>query len=174
MTRTEKEQFIADLRERFTKAEVALTVAFRGLDVTMATNLRKKMRDGGVDYRVVKNTLAKIATEGTDKEPLADQFTGPTAVILSYDDVVAPAKILYGFLTKETQDKITVKHGVVQGRKISPAEVEALSKMPGLPELRAQLLAMINTPATMLARLVNTPGQQIAQVIKANSEKEAA
>lgn len=171
MTRTEKEQFIAELRERFTKAELAFAVTFRGLDVSTATSLRKQFRDGGVEYRVVKNTLAKLATEGTDYQDLNELLTGPTAVVLGYEDVVAPAKILHQFL-KDHEGKLTVKGGVVQGKKVSVADIEALARLPGLDELRAQLLALINTPAQTLMRLAKTPGEQIARVLQARSEQE--
>jgi large subunit ribosomal protein L10 len=170
VTRTEKEQFISDLKERFEKAETAVAVAFKGLSVADATNLRKQFREGGVEYRVVKNTLAKRAAEGTDCAGLDEHFVGPTAVILSYDDVVAPAKILHAFL-KDHEGKLTVKGGIVSGKVISAKDVEALSKMPGLPELRATMLALLNTPAQTLLRLVNTPGTQLAQVLQAKSEK---
>ena len=171
MTRTEKEQFITDLRERFSKAELAFAVAFSGLDVSTATTLRKQFRDGGVKYRVVKNTLAKLATEGTDYAALNELLTGPTAVVLGYEDVVAPAKILHQFL-KDHEGKLEVKGGVVQGKKVSVADIEALAKLPGLDELRAQLLALLNTPAQTLLRLTKTPGEQIARVLKAKSEQE--
>lgn len=170
MTRTEKEQFISDLQERFQKAEATLAVAFSGLSVSDATDLRKRFREGGVEYRVVKNTLAKRAAEGTDAAQLSEQFVGPTAVVLGYDDVVAPAKILYEFL-KGHKGKLQVKAGIVDGELRSTEQIEELSKLPGLPELRAQLLALFNTPAQNLVRLTNTPASQMAQVLKAKSEK---
>ena len=170
MTRTEKEQFISDLKERFQKADATIAVAFSGLSVSDATDLRKRFREGGVEYRVVKNTLAKRAAEGTDVASISEEFVGPTAVVLGFDDVVSPAKILYGFL-KEKAGKLEVKAGVVNGKLYSTAEVEALSKLPGLNELRAQLLGLLNTPAQTLVRLVNTPASGLAQVLKAKSEK---
>ncbi len=170
MTRTEKEHFISDLQQRFQKAEATLAVAFSGLSVSDATELRKRFRESGVEYRVVKNTLAKRAAEGTDAEKISEHFVGPTAVVIGYDDVVAPAKILHGFL-KENAGKLEVKAGMVGGKLYSTKDVEALSKLPGLPELRGQLLGMLNTPAQSLLRLMNTPASQLAQVLKAKSEK---
>lgn len=170
MTRTEKEEFITDLRETLGKADAALAVTFRGLDVASATDLRKRFRDGGVQYRVVKNTLAKLAAEGTDFKALEAHFTGPTALVLGFGDVVAPAKILHEFL-KGNEGKLVVKGGVIEGKAISIEEIETLAKLPGLDELRAQLLALFNTPAQMLMRLVKTPSEQIARVLQAKSEQ---
>ncbi len=171
MTRTEKEQFVSDLRESFEKAQAMVTVAFSGLNVAAATELRRRFREGGVEYRVVKNTLAKRAAEGTNAAELTEHFEGPTAVVLGYeDDVVTPAKILYGFL-KENAGKLEVKGGVVDGKLYSSGDVEALSKLPGLQELRGQLLALINTPAQTLVRLASTPATQLTQVLKAKSDQ---
>ncbi|RMG21731.1 MAG: 50S ribosomal protein L10 [Deltaproteobacteria bacterium] len=175
MNRQEKQQFIDEMHEKLGKAEAALVVTFSGLNVAQATDLRAKFREAGVEYRVVKNTLAKIALKDTDKEPLEEHFTGPNAVILGYDDVVAPAKILAEFLKDdEVKDKIQIKGGVVQGKAVGVDGIEALAKMPGLDELRAKLAALINTPATNLVRLLGTPGTQLAQVLKAKSEKADA
>ena len=125
-----------------------------------------------MEYRVVKNTLAKLATEGTDYAALNELLIGPTAVVLGYEDVVAPAKILHQFL-KDHEGKLEVKGGVVQGKKVSVADIEALAKLPGLDELRAQLLALFNTPAQTLLRLTKTPSEQIARVLQARSEQES-
>ncbi|MDF1565020.1 MAG: 50S ribosomal protein L10 [Deltaproteobacteria bacterium] len=175
MERHVKEQMVAELNQKFASAEAMLAVGFTRIDVDTITALRKQFRDSGVEYRVVKNTLARLAAKGTPAEEIVDHFVGPTAMVFGYDDVVAPAKIVHEFLKeKANKDKIDVRGGVVQGKRIDAAQVEALAKMPGLPELRSQLLALFNTPATTLVRLLNTPGQQIAQVIKAKTEKEEA
>lgn len=173
MERHEKEQMVSELNEKFTTAESMLAVGFTRLDVTTITDLRKLFRGSGVEYRVIKNTLARLAAKGTPAEELIEHFSGPTAMVFGFDDVVAPAKIVHEFLKEKTnKGKIEVRGGVVQGKKIGVEEVEALAKMPGLPELKSQLLALFNTPATTLVRLISTPAQQIAQVIKAKNETE--
>jgi large subunit ribosomal protein L10 len=123
-----------------------------------------------VDYKVIKNTLARLAAKGTPLEQFTEGLEGPNAIILGYDDVVAPAKVLRDVL-KEQGDKMTVKAGVVQGNLVDAKGLAALASMPGLPELRGMLLAMIAGPATTLVRLLNTPGGQIARVLKARSEQ---
>src|SRR5262249_52823014 len=129
----------------------------------------KKLRDGGVDYKVLKNTLAKRAAKGTSLEHISSHFTGPVAVALGYDDVVAPAKILTDFI--KDLETIKVRGAVVDGKAVNPADVKALAKMPGLPELRATLLGLLMQPASRLVRTIAEPGSKLARVIKAKSEK---
>jgi large subunit ribosomal protein L10 len=175
MERQQKEQMVSDLNAKFASAESMLAVGFTKIDVDTITALRKQFREAGVEYRVIKNTLARLAAKGTPAEELTELFVGPTAMVFGFEDVVAPAKIVHEFLKdKANKDKIEVRGGMVQGKKIGVAEVEALAKMPGLPELKSQLLALFNTPATTLVRLMNTPAQQIAQVIKAKNEATEA
>jgi len=172
--RNQKREVIAELNEKFSSAGSAVVVSFEGFTVNEATGLRQKFREAGAEYRVVKNTLAKAALADTEMESLGAHFVGPTAIIFGYDDIVAPAKVLFDyFKANPKQEKIKVKAGVVQGKAIDAAGVETLSKMPGLTELRAQMLALFNTPATTLARLLNTPGEQLARVIKANADEQA-
>lgn len=168
--RSEKEQLIKELNDKFSRAKSAIAVEFGKMSVATVTNLRRKLRDGKVEYKVLKNTLAKRAAVGTPLEQVSDQFVGPVAVCLSYDDVVAPAKILTDFI--KDLETLKVKSGVVEGRKIDAKGVKDLAKLPGLPELRARILGMINQPAAKLARTIAAPGTQLAQVIKAHSEKQ--
>lgn len=168
MQKSEKTQLVAELSEKFAKTTSAVLATFSKLDVETATKLRKKLRDGGVEYRVLKNTLARRAAKGTTVEAISDDFVGPVALAMSYGDVVAPAKILSEFV----KDLATIKivGGVVEGKKVDPKGVEALAKMPGLPELRAQILGMLNQPAGKLVRTIAEPGAALARVIQAKAE----
>ena len=170
--RSEKEATVANLAKKFSKAQVAIVAEYKKLDVATVTELRKKCRAAKVDYKVVKNTLAKRAAKGTSVEKVADILSGPTAIIMGYDDPVAAAKVLTEFL-KDLKDKeaLKIRGAVVDGNRIDAAGVNDLSKMPGLPELRATLLAMLNTPASQLARVLASPGQQLARVLQANADK---
>jgi len=168
--KSEKEELIKELNEKFAKAETAVVAEFSKLNVETVTRLRKKFREGKVDYKVLKNTLAKRAAKGTPVEVIADDFVGPVAVAISYDDVVAPAKILAEFI--KDLESVKIRSGVVQGRRIDAEGVKALAKMPGLPELRSQLLGLFNQPASMLARIIGTPGSQLARVVQANVDQQ--
>ena len=169
MNRTEKEEVIGELHAKMAKARVAIVAEPRGLDVETVTALRKKLRDNKVEYRVVKNTLAARAAKGTSVEAVADKFVGPTALVMSYDDVVLPAKLLAEFM--KDRENFVVRMAVVEGKVVDAKGVAALAKMPGLNELRAQILGMITQPATKLARVIGTPAQQLARVLGARKEQ---
>ena len=172
MQRNEKQELVGALREKMTKAAIAIAVGYKNIDAAATVKLRKTFRDSKVDYKVVKNTLARLAAKGTPLEKFTEGLEGPNAIILGYDDVVAPAKVLRDVL-KEQGEKMTVKAGVVQGNLVDAKGLAALADMPGLTELRGMLAGMIAGPATKLVRLLNTPGGQIARVLKAKSEKAA-
>ncbi|ACL65699.1 ribosomal protein L10 [Anaeromyxobacter dehalogenans 2CP-1] len=169
MNRTEKEQVISELHEKMAKAKAAIVAEPKGLNVAVVTDLRKKLRDAKIDYRIVKNTLAARAAKGTPVEPVADRFVGPTALVMSYDDVVTPAKLLADFM--KDRENFVIRTAIIEGKVIDAKGVQALAKMPGLKELRGQIAAMIAQPATKLARLVGTPGQQLARVVGARREQ---
>jgi large subunit ribosomal protein L10 len=166
--KSEKEVMIKELNEKFARARTAIVAEFSKLNVETVTRLRKKLRDSGVDYKVLKNTLAKRAAKGTPVEVVSDDFTGPVAIAIGYDDVVAPAKILQEFI--KDLETIKVRSAVVEGKKVNAAGVAALAKMPGLPELRARILGMLNQPAGKLVRTLAEPGSRLARLIKARAE----
>ena len=169
MNRTEKQEVISQLHELMVKAKAAILAEPRGLDVATVTELRKKFRDAQVDYKIVKNTLAQRAAKGTPVEALADKFVGPTALIMSYADVVAPAKILVDFA--KDREKLAIRTGVVEGQVIDLKGIQALARMPGLQELRSQIANVIAQPAVRLVRMIATPGQQLAQVVNARKDQ---
>jgi len=169
LNRTEKEEVIGKLHALMMKAKTAILAEPRGLNVATVTDLRKKFRDAQIDYKIVKNTLAQRAAKGTPVEALADKFVGPTALIMSYSDVVAPAKIVVDFA--KDRENFAIRSAVVEGKVIDANGVKALAKMPGLQELRATIAMMIAQPATKLARMIGTPGQQLAQVVNARKEQ---
>ena len=169
MNRTEKEEVISQLHALMVKAKAAILAEPRGLDVATVTELRKKFRDAQVDYKIVKNTLAQRAAKGTPVEALADKFVGPTALIMSYSDVVAPAKILVDFA--KDREKFAIRTAVIEGQVIDVKGVQALARMPGLQELRSQIANVIAQPAVRLVRMIATPGQQLAQVVNARKDQ---
>ncbi|MDP2276519.1 MAG: 50S ribosomal protein L10 [Archangium sp.] len=169
MLKSEKEILIKELNDKFTRAKGVVAAEFNKLDVDTVNKLRKKLRDGGVEWKVLKNTLAKRAAKGTSVEKISDDFVGPVALAISYDDVVAPAKILAAFV--KGLETVKIRSGVIQGQKIDAAGVQALAKLPGLNELRSTILGMINQPATKLLRTIKEPSASLVRVIKAKSEK---
>ena len=170
MNRTEKQQLIDELHKELVSSPHAVLVDFRGLSVPAATEFRKRMRASGSRYRVVKNSLALRASKGTPLERLEAKFEGTTGIAYTGDDPVALAKVLVDFA--KDHPALAVKAGVVSGSQVlDAAGVKALSTMPGLPELRARLLGLLQAPAVQLVRLLGTPGSQLARVMKAHQDK---
>ena len=170
MNRTEKKQLIDELHKELESSPHAVLVDFRGLSVPAATEFRKRMRASGSRYRVIKNSLALRAAKGTALERLEAKFEGTTGIAYSADDPVALAKVLVEFA--KDHPALSVKAGVVSGSQVlDAAGVKALSTMPGLAELRARLLGLLQAPATQLVRLLGTPGTQLARVVKAHQDK---
>jgi large subunit ribosomal protein L10 len=165
LNRTEKEQVISKLHEKMAKAKATILAEPKGLDVATVTELRRKCREAQVEYRVVKNTLAVRAAKGTPVEPLSDGFVGPTALVMSYVDVVAPAKILVEFA--KDREAFAIRTAVVDGKVIDAKGVQALARMPGIQELRGKIASLVAQPAARLARIIATPGQQLARVLGA-------
>lgn len=171
MNRTEKQQVIDDLHSEFGKSPHAILVDFRGLTVPAVTEFRRKVRQSGSRYRVVKNSLALRALKNTPLEGLGPRFEETTGVAYTATDPVALAKVLVDFA--KDNPALVVKAGLVSGSEMLDAEgVKALSTMPSLPELRSRLLGLLSAPASKLVRLLNTPAEQLARVLKAHGEKE--
>ena len=166
MNREQKVASVEFIRDAMNASPHVILASFSGLSVNEATELRRRVRASGGQYKVIKNRLAKLALEGTGAEPLREKLSGPCALAYHEDDPVGLAKVLQEFA--KDHPALTLVGGVVDAKDVLEAtDVVALSKMPALPELRAQLLAMINSPATTLLRLVSTPGTQLARVIDA-------
>ena len=160
---------IGQLHAKMAKAKAAILAEPRGLDVATVTELRRKCREAQVEYRIVKNTLAVRAAKGTPVEPLSDKFVGPTALVMSYSDVVAPAKILVDF--GKDRENFAIRTAVIEGKVVDAKGIQALARMPGLKELRGKIAGLVAQPAAKLARMIATPGQQLARVLAARRDQ---
>ena len=171
MNRTEKQELIDELHKEFEASPHAVLVDFTGLSVPAVTEFRRKMKAAGSRYRVVKNSLALRAAKGTALEKLGDRLQGTTGIAYTGSDPVALAKVLVDFA--KDHPALAVKAGVVSGDQVlDAAGVKTLSTMPGLSEMRARLLGLLQAPATQLVRLLATPATQLARVMKAHQDKE--
>lgn len=171
MDRSQKADAVAELNRTFNEVGVVVVTRNLGMTVKQSTDLRNKMRAAGATYKVSKNKLAKIATQGTDYAVLADLLTGPTALSTSVDPVAA-AKVVAEFA--KTNDKLEIVGGAMGNVLLDPAGVQALASLPSLDELRGKLVGLIAAPATKLATVTQAPAAQIARVLAAYSEKQAA
>lgn len=173
MNRTEKHTLVDGLHAEFVKAPHTILVDFRGLSVPAVTEFRRKVRQAGSRYKVIKNSLARRAAKDTPIEKLVGHLTGTTGIAYTGADPVALAKVLVDFA--KDHPSLVVKGGLVSGSQVLDAEgVKALSTMASLPEMRAKLLGVLQAPAAKLVRLLNTPASQMVRVLKAHEEKGAA
>ena len=165
MLYSEKIESVQDLGEKFSSAPLAILADYRGLTVAEITDVRRKLRSVDGELLVTKNTLTKLAIKDTDTAVLTDHLAGPTAVAFGYGDAVAVAKVV-DEAAKE-YEAFELKAGVLDGELLESKQIEQLAKMPGRDELRAQLLALLMTPATQMVRVLSAPAQNLAQVLAA-------
>jgi len=169
----EKKKIVDDLHDRLARSKVVIVTDYKGLDVAAITDLRRQLRASEVEFQVVKNTLLLRAAADTDALLMQDQFKGPSAIALSYDDPVAPAKILTSF-AKENE-KLEIRAGVMAGKVLDLTAIKALSNMPSREQLLAQLLSAMNAVPTSLVRVLAAVPQKLLYALQAIKEqKEAA
>ena len=147
-------------------------VDYKGTDVATDTEMRRKMREAGVDYTVTKNTMIRFATVDTYLADLLPFLEGPTALALHTEDPVAPAKLVHAYVGKDKP--MQVKAGFVDGKIISAAEVEALSKLPAKEVLVAQVLGTMIAPISGLANVLNANIRGLAVALQAIADKKSA
>jgi large subunit ribosomal protein L10 len=170
VNRTEKQQTIGDLQEVIQKGAAFYLVDFKGLRVKEISVLRDRVRESAGSIRVVKNTLLKRASQGTPLSEAARWMEGPTALAWSFTDPIPLAKVLTTFAKENPHLK--VKGGVVEGKTVDTASVETLSKLPGLPQIRASFLGLLQAPATKLATLLQTPARNVAVCLGERGKQE--
>jgi large subunit ribosomal protein L10 len=168
----EKKEIVSELHEKFKKSKIVIATDYKGMDVASLTNLRRKLRDAGIEYRVVKNTLLTRASDNTDVSVIQDFFKGPTAIALDYQDPAKSAKLLTNF-SKES-DKLKIKGAVLEGRFLSQNDVVALSKLPAREVLLAHLLATMNSIPASLLRTMNAIPRSLLNVLQAIKDKKDA
>ncbi len=144
-----KEQIVSDYAEKIKAAKSFVIVDYRGLTVAEDTDLRRELRSNNVEYKVVKNRLALRAIEKAGYTGLDNELTGPTAIAISTEDPVAPAKILVAASKKN--NKLEVKGGMVEGKVMTVNELASVATIPSKPQLIAQLLGMLQSPVRGLA-----------------------
>ncbi|MBN8531919.1 MAG: 50S ribosomal protein L10 [Alphaproteobacteria bacterium] len=170
MDRAAKKQLISELNEGFASAQTVVVAHYKGLTVAEITDLRRRVRGAGGSFKVTKNTLTKLALDGTPFAHMKDLFQGPTAIAFS-QDAVAAAKAVNDFA--KANDKLVLIGGGFGDKNLDVAGVQALASLPSLDELRAKLVGLIAAPATKLVTIIQAPAGQVARVIGAYARKEA-
>ena len=164
MPTSAKQQTIDELNDVFTRAKSAILAHYHGISAADMTILRTHMRERAVDFRVIKNTLAKKAMKDTPLEVLESEFKGPVSLLVSFDDAVAPAKALADYAKSGVKKSPDVVAGVVEGQQVTLEEIQTLADLPSKEVLLSQLLSVMNGPTTnfvgvfsaLLRKLVGT------------------
>lgn len=165
MARPEKEAMVAELKEKLATASTAVLTDYRGLNVAALTKLRRKLREAGVEFKIVKNTLTLFAAKEIGLDDLKQFLEGPTAIAFSYEDPVAPAKLLVDF-TKEHK-QLEVKGGVLQGKVIQKERVKDLAGLPPREVMLAKVLGGMRAPITGLVYVLSGTTQKLVYVLDA-------
>ncbi|WP_018659970.1 50S ribosomal protein L10 [Allofustis seminis] len=169
-----KKQLVNELVEKFEKANAVVIVNYRGLNVTEVTDLRKQLREAGVEMVVAKNTMLRRAAEKMGYEGLDEVLTGPTAVAFGYEEVPAPAKIMTEFA--KTAEPLVVKGGIVEGKVVTVEMIEAVAKLPSREGLLSMLLSVLQAPMRNTAYVLQAanPATKLAYALKDLAEKGGA
>ena len=173
MKRTEKEAFVADFRDKVGRAPVMYVTDFTGLDVKSMTKLRQNLKASGAEYLVVKNRLAKLALEDLDLPDITEALLGPTGVVLGYEGVVEPAKVVSDF-AKAHDDKPVFKLGVLDKKVVTAGEIERLAKLPPREQLLAELAGAFEAPMAMLASALESKLQEMSGLLDAYRQQKEA
>ncbi len=170
----QKAEQVELLTEKLKKAKVAVLTDYRGLKVSQIQDLRGKLRTGGVEYRVVKNTLARRAADAAGYKDLESELKGPVAIAFGYDDLSLPPRLINEFV-RTTRLKLEVVGGLVEGRVFNSAQIKQLADLPSREVLLAQLLGTLQSPVGQLVGIMQTPVQQLIGLLNAYKSKlEAA
>src|SRR5690625_2460180 len=154
----QKKQIVTEITEKIRDSQSAVLVDYRGLDVAQVTELRKNLRDEGVDYKVYKNTMTRRAVSEVELDELSDILVGPTAVAFGKEDVVAPARILNDF-AKENEE-LEIKGGVIDGEVATLEQIKELATLPSHEGLLSMLLSVLQAPMRNMAYVTKAVAEQ--------------
>ena len=153
--RSDKEAIVQEVKEKLEKAKSTVLTDYRGLNVAEATQLRKKLREADVEYRVIKNTMTRFAIKELGLDELSPYLEGPTAIAFSYEDPAAAPKILTEFM--KASKKLTIKAGMVEGKLIDEEGVKALADLPSREILLSMVLSAMQSPIASWVSVLGAP-----------------
>ena len=172
MARREKELIVEELIEKLENAESAILTDYRGLNVEEMNDLRSKLRDADVEYKVVKNTLAYLAAKEVDCEEVEEYLVGPTAIAFGLEDPVSPAKVLSEF--SDDHEDLEIKSGIIKGSIIDAQQVESLADIPDREVLLSQIAQGMKAPITGLVHCLKDPLNKLVRTLEAVKEEKQA
>ena len=169
MSKAKKQNFIAELEDIYKTSSSVIVTHYHGLTVAEVTKLRASLRESGASFKVVKNTLSKIAATNAGMGIESEAFSGPTAIAYSADPVAA-AKGVVEFA--KANDNLKIICGIVDDRVLDVSAIQQLAKLPSLDELRGKIVGVLQAPAANLARVVQAPAGALARVMQAYADKK--
>jgi len=170
LPKPEKEAAVQEVREKLSKSQAVVLADYRGLNVSALTELRRKLGDAGIEFKIVKNTLTRIASKEIGLGELERYLEGPTAIAFAPGDPVAPAKIISEFAREHRE--IGIKGGALQGRVIGPDDVRSLAELPSREVMLARVAATMAAPISGLARALAGTVRNLAYAIDAVRRQE--
>ncbi|KAB2951425.1 50S ribosomal protein L10 [Heliorestis acidaminivorans] len=171
----QKSLVVAEIKSKLERSKACVLTEFRGMTVQDATELRNKFREAGVEFKVCKNTLTRIAANEIGIDGLDPYLEGPTAIAFGYDDPVAPAKIISDFIKEKKTKAVSVKVGIVDGQVIDANGVKALADLPPKEVLLAQVLAGMQGPLVGMANVLQGPIRKLGYALEdLRKQKESA
>jgi large subunit ribosomal protein L10 len=170
MSREKKTQIIDSLERVFSRCSIGILTDYRGMSATEMTDLRRRLRELGIEYRVVKNTLARLATQKAGKEELVNFFEGPVAIAFGYSDITVPAKALADYI-QTSKSAMSIKGGFLPGRLLTAQDVITLSILPSREVLVVKVLAGLQRPILALLSHVNAPVRGIIGLLQARIQQ---
>lgn len=156
--REEKQQLVTHIAQKLRDSKTTIVTDYRGLNVAEVTELRKQLREAGIEYKVLKNTLVRRATVEAELTELDEHLVGPTAIAFSYDDLIAPAKIINDFAKKH--EALEIKVGILEGKVVSLAEIKDLATLPSREGLLSMLLSVLQAPMRNMALAVKAVAEK--------------
>ncbi len=170
MNKADKEKLVTYLRRRFEESEVLIMTDYRGLNVESMSELRRRLREQGVEFRVVKNRLLGLAAQDTDMAGASSSLEGPTAIALHASEVSIPARVLAEFA--KSNEALKIKGGVICGKLYSARQIEAISRLPGREELLAMLAGALKSGPGHLLGVISAMPRNMAGVLFALKEQK--
>ncbi len=172
MVRKEKKPELVDwISDRLRRAEIAVVTDYRGLNVAQLSDLRNKLREQGIEYHVVKNTLAKFAADATGKSSVAGLLEGPTAIAFGYEDPVKVPKTILDYMKAHDGVNVQIRGGLLGDRALTNAEVLAIAKLPPREDLIARTVGLIQSPLYGLMNVLNGNLRGLAAVLQARVQQ---
>ncbi len=174
VTKNQKQEVVNELKDKFSRAKSVFTTKQLGLSVEQITNLRDQIREIGGEFKIAKNTLFRVAAQGTDFEPLCEDLKGPTAFLFCYDDIVAPAGKVKKYSKDELDEKVTLETAFIDGQFLDNEKAAKVINLPPKEVLLSQIAGLIVQPQSQVAGMLTQSASEVASLLQQLGEKDGS